>query len=537
MPEFKTRVLITGAGPVGLSTAFFLACQGIRPVVIEKRAATSVYPRASTSMRTLEIFRSFGLAPQLGRLGWVNYGPSRAVYMDCAVGTTFAESEAPPSHTRRLEECSPAESRMVPQNLLEVVLLREVRRRGGEVRFDTRLTGFEQNGSGVRATLADTRSGASSEVRAEYLVAADGANSDVRDMLGIGMPDREVAGHLTTAFHQTDLGPIMHKWRAHLCLVRNDEVYSTLYSFDGRDKWSTHFLGYPGKPDGPAELGADLIAKLLRATIGDDTVTSNVISANPWVAQIGIASSFRRGRVFLAGDSAHVQTSAGGLGMNTGIQDGHNLAWKLAAVLQGQADAKLLDTYEPERQAAALDSLRLSRNQFRAFVGDSESAESVHESTSTDYLRGLMFYRYQSAAILGENNGDGELGVLDDDARPGYRLPHCWLSENGDTLSTVDVSGGGWLLLARSDGHDWLSAAVDAGRTWGIDLRAHRVTPDGRDGALGDRDGKFAEVAGFGPEGAVLVRPDGFVAWRSTGAVSDPSRRLTEAVGRVLGRV
>ncbi|MEU8786283.1 FAD-dependent monooxygenase [Streptomyces sp. NPDC048637] len=204
-----------------------------------------------------------------------------------------------------------------------------------------------------------------------------------------------------------------------MCFVRNEQVYATLLSKNGRDQWSSHIMDYPGKPDGLTGLSEDKTLELLRAAIGDEAIPIELHAVNAWEAAIGMAASFRQGRVFLAGDAAHVQSSAGGLGMNTGIQDGHNLAWKTAAVLHEQFTPALLDTYEPERRAAARASLALSRH--------------MHP--------------------------------------------------------TLDLAGSRWTLFVEPGDGRWQATAASLG----IEPHVHDLN------TLGD---------------AVLVRPDGFVAWR-----------------------
>lgn len=252
--------------------------------------------------------------------------------------------------------------------------------------------------------------------------------------------------------------------------------------------------GLPGKPNELTELSEDRTVTLLHAAIGDDRIPIELDAVNAWEATVGLASAFRRDRVFLAGDAAHVQSSAGGLGMNTGIQDGHNLAWKLAAVLDGQAAPRLLDTYEPERRAAAEVSLALSR---RMHEGYRSQADDLYEQVAIDYLRAMMFYGYQ----------DGYDDVLTDVVRPGCRFPHAWVAPD---VSTLDLLGTRWTVMT---GHEhWLTAAAEVG------IRSAHKLDDG--------------LPGLGPDGAALVRPDGFVAWCTPNL--EPAAVLRDAFARAL---
>ncbi|MBT2206771.1 FAD-dependent monooxygenase [Actinomadura sp. NEAU-AAG7] len=467
-------VLVVGGGPVGLSTGLFLAHWGIRPLVIEKRDGISTVPRASTSLRTLEVFRSIGLGPALDELGFEGGPPMRTVFKTSGLGATLQRSGPPARYAAMLESCSPVNSRLIlTHDQIQGLALRELRRR--DVRFGVRLTGLVPDTDHVRAQVVDVATGEEWQIRAEYVVGADGASSDVREYLGITVPDREVIARLDTAFFRADLGPVLTEWGTHMCFVRNDAVYATLMSKNGRDQWSSHIMDHPGK-DRASRLSEPETLALLRAAIGDDTVPIELHTVNAWEAAIGTASSFRNGRVFLAGDAAHVQSSAGGLGMNTGIQDGHNLAWKIAAVLNGQAAPGLLDGYEPERRAAAKASLALSRALHRGYQSLEGDPDALYEKIAIAYLRGMMCYAYPPH--------DTESDVLDDAIRPGRRFPHRWVGSD----STLDLIGSRWTLFAARDLDRWRTAAAR------LDPQVHALDIDG----------------------AVLVRPDGFVAWQGT---------------------
>ncbi|GAB2617868.1 FAD-dependent oxidoreductase [Streptomyces capparidis] len=477
-------VLVVGGGPVGLSTGMFLAHWGVPPVVVEKRDAISALPRATSSLRTLEVFRSMGLLPALERVGWRGGEPLRTVYKGSGLGATLHRGGLPERYERRAGTATPVDRRLVvTQDQVQRLALEELRRGGGDVRFGTRLVGLVVEADRVRARVADAATGEEAELRAEYLVAADGAHSDVRGHLGVTVPDREVIGRVHTAYFRADLGPFLREWGTQMCVVRNDAVYATLLSKNGRDQWSSHILDHPGRQEGPAGLTAEETVALLRAAIGDRSVAIELHAVNAWEAAIGMASSFREGRVFLAGDAAHVQTSAGGLGMNTGIQDGHNLAWKIAAVLRGRFTPALLDTYEPERRAAARASLSLSRAMSRRYQSAHGDPGATPERLAEDYLRAMMFHGYPP-------HGTDRPDVLADAVRVGHRFPHRWVGATGTArVSTLDLIGSRWTLFAGADHRRWRAAAASL-----------RVAPPVHGPCAVD--------------GAVLVRPDGFVAWR-----------------------
>lgn len=523
----RYEVVVVGAGPVGLSTALFLAEQGVRVAVVDKRDPMNAPPRASTSVRTLELFRSIGLGPALDRVGWDGPAPLCSVFKDSAVGSVLYTAAPPARYARRLATCSPVSiRRAVTQYEVQRVVMDALRRGGGRVRFGVELTGLDVTETGVRATVCDTDTGAREQLSCAYLIGADGARSLVRRLLGVGMPDRRVAARPNTAFFRADLGRLLPESASHSCFIRNERVYCTLFA-KGADgtRWSSHILDYPGKPAELTTLTPERTIGLLHAAIGDDSVPIELIECNAWKAAFGLASTFRAGRVFLAGDAAHTQSSAGGLGMNTGIQDGHNLAWKLGAVLRGQARDTLLDSYEPERRAAAEASLAVSERLHHGYQARRDTA-ALYARLAADYLRGMLCYRYTGGAVVADDEPDAD--VLDDRVVVGRRLPHRWLTVEGRRLSTLDLVGFGWTLLTGPRGDAWHAVEKTAdSMVW-----VRQLTADQFDGD----SAAFTEMAGIEPDGALLVRPDHIVAWRSPTLPAAPEDALRRVLAALLGR-
>ncbi|MFH8407462.1 FAD-dependent monooxygenase [Streptomyces sp. NPDC018019] len=527
-------VLVAGGGPVGLVTAMFLARWGVPALVVDKRDPLTGPPRAMSSVRTLELLRSAGLMDAVEETGWYGSEPFHAVFKDSALGSARQQVAPPEPYARWLRTCSPVDSRLWLNHLqVQRLALDALLRHGGDARFGLGVTALEQHADGVRVRLADARTGEEHTVTAGYVIGADGAHSTVRRLLGITVPGREVVARLHTAFYRADLPPGADGRRDLMSFIRNPAVYATVFSMNGRDQWVSHLMDYPGRPDdtdGIAPLPVDRALALLRTAIGDPGLPVDLVTVNAWEAAIGAASAFRNGRVFLAGDSAHVQSSAGGLGMNTGIQDGHNLAWKLAAVLRGQAAQRLLDTYEPERRAAVRASLALSRGMHQGYrtLGGSDPNE-LYARAARDYVRAMMRYAYPSGAVVPPDGAPAATGdeaaadVLSDEVRPGHRLPHRPLepAEDGRT-STHDLAGADWALIAGPQGAPWLPAATEAAAAFGITLTAHRV-PAGT-------------LPGLAHDGAVLVRPDHFVAWRADGLAADPGTAVKRTLAALLGR-
>ncbi|MBB4688350.1 FAD-dependent oxidoreductase [Amycolatopsis jiangsuensis] len=481
-----SEVIVVGAGPVGLSTALFLADRGVRVTVLEKRDSLAAAPRAGTSVRTLELFRSIGLGAELDRRCWDGPAPFRSVVKDSAIGAVRQAAALPERYARLLAECSPIGiRRTTTQCEVQQLALEQVRQRGGRVRLATEVVDVALGADEVRVETADAGT-----LVCRYLIGADGARSRVRDLLGIPVADRQVAARLNTAFFRADLHELLPESSTHACFIRNEHVYCTLFA-KGGDRWSSHLMDYPGKSAERTVLSPERTIHLLHQAIGKP-VPIELLECNAWEAAIGMAGSFRRGRAFLAGDAAHVQSSAGGLGMNTGIQDGHNLAWKLAEVLRGTAGESLVDSYEPERRAAAEASLALSHRVHRGYQSH-EDVQQLYARLAEDYLRGMLFYRYPA-------EGDDAVDILRNQTCVGARLPHRWLDDG--EVSTLDLVGAGWTLLTGSGGAGWQAAADQ------LDVR---------------QIAGFTELSGTGADGAVLVRPDGFVAWRAQRLPADPA--------------
>jgi len=266
--------------------------------------------------------------------------------------------------------------------------------------------------------------------------------------------------------------------------------------------------------------------ELVRSAVGIQDLEVEVLSALPWAASAAIAERFRDGRVFLAGDAAHLIPPTGGQAMNVGIQDVHNLAWKLAGHLGGWAGAALLDTYQIERRAVAEAVMEDAARNVGGFGARPEQFSN----------RGrVLGVSYSSSAVITDGTDLPAVAnpVIDyrPTSRPGSRAPHMWLSRAGQQISTLDLYDTRFVLLTGSAGQAWHLAGEQAAKPLRIPLRCYAV---GSAGDLIDKTGEWPNLYGIGPDGAVLVRPDGHVAWRATTARADPAAELSSAFRRIL---
>ena len=283
-----------------------------------------------------------------------------------------------------------------------------------------------------------------------------------------------------------------------------------------------------------------MAVQLVRESVGDPDLEVNVLDVDKWRAVAEAADTFQRGRIFLAGDAAHTMPPTGGFGGNTGIQDAHNLAWKLALVLEGKAGPALVDTYDQERQPAGAQAIEQAYNRYVTRSDPDLGTEGMHEAIPDMHVE---FNRYRSTAVV-PDPGYVDDGVADIDPRqsfglPGTRAPHVELSRQGKSLSTLDLYVGDFVLIAGPDGVGWADAAKTASDRLGVDVVSYTVGGPVGDRAIQQADDSapsFATAYGITPSGATLVRPDGYVAWRAASYTPDAADRLSTALRQVLAR-
>lgn len=539
----RVPVLIVGAGGAGLSLSLLLRQQGIASVLVERRADVSWYPRArNLNFRTLEVFRGLGLEAQVIAAG---SHVSRMFRKDTVASPERAEFPAVDQALHFVDhpELLTPEPLIwyCPQSRLEPLLLAAARQRGGDVRYDTELVSFAQDEQGVNATIRDRTTGTSSVVRADYLAACDGAHSHIRDTLGVKAEGLGVLDeHYIFAYFRADWGELIRGYEADAILVDRPGIRGIFLITDA-DRGMFLIQDTPSNGASAQDYTAERCKELILNGIGKPGLAVEVVDIAHWQPAQLVAEHFQQGRVMLVGDAAHTMPPKLGLGVNTAIQSAQNLAWKLAAVLKGTAAPQLLATYQTERQPVG----RLASEQ--SLVGP---AASVLNQGSDDPLLGterrvslfslIAGYRYRSQAVLEEDAGPSspmEIDLLDTPEEltglPGTHVPHLWVQRHGQRISTLDLLDGRFVLLVGPAGTPWQKAAPGVAGSLKIDLVAYRL---GADGDLLDPEDGWQTKLGMPAEGAVLVRPDGFVAWRTNTLPTGPARRLEQAISTVLCR-
>ncbi|WP_405366012.1 FAD-dependent monooxygenase [Kitasatospora sp. NBC_00039] len=540
-------VLITGGSLVGLCTALFLARRGVRCLVVEQRTGLSSHPRTrGVNPRSMELLREAGLEEELRALPSAralarNSGMLLATSLAGRQLGAFQE-EYYREVASDLSALSPTTWCLCHQNELEAVLRSAAARAGAGFRFGSELVGLEQDDTGVTALLRDG-AGRTAPIRADYLVGADGPRSTVRRELGIPFGGTGQLGRFVAIHFRADLSAELGDRRFIMCYTFNSRVRGALIPLDNASEWRLDVIVDPSVADDvAAAFPPERCLELIRAASGVDGLAAEVLGVVPWEAAAKVALRFGSGRVFLAGDAAHVMPPSGAFGSNTGVQDAHNLAWKLAAVLTGQAAPELLDSYEAERRPVCAATVRQAvlRQQDRPRGGDRHGRRGVPPGVVEDVT--LWFgWRYPSlglpaAAADGPVTADGEPEVWAVDPRglPGSRAPHVRLRRPGTgELSALDLFGRSAVLLTGATPGRWPAAARAASRQLGVPLTVHGI---GGAGELSDPDGTWAKSYGVSEAGAVLVRPDGVVAWRSPGARSDAEHALGTALARLYAR-
>lgn len=535
----ETDVLIVGGGPVGLALALDLRYRGVDFLLVEAGDGTVTHPRVGTvGPRSMELFRRWGVSERIRQVDWPDDHPLDVAWVTAVGGYELFRLRFGTKATLPPPPYTPEPEQICPQHWLIPLLIQELGvSAAGPVRLRTRLDHVRQTDAAVEATVSDLSDGTTRTITSRYLVACDGAASPIRKACGIGAP----TSHQTRVFRnilfrapglRERLGPAA---ALVYFLTHPDGLRYPLRAMDGRDLY--RLIVAVEDPEAPPP---DAMAWLKQVIAVD--VPLQLISDDRWYLAHRVADEYRHGRVFLAGDAAHVLSPSGGFGMNTGIGDAADLGWKLAAELAGWAGPQLLDSYDVERRAVAVRSLEeayqnLQRTLRRPLppeiiddgaVGDRARAEFAARMERSDVARefdapGIHFgYRYTSPIIIPDPPSDAgpsaepsDATAVPDDAAPGTRAPHVWL---GPGWSTLDLFGPGFTLICQEPeadpptDPDRLRAWTAAAASRRVPLRVERLTD--------------AAVASSYPRRFVLVRPDGHVAWRGDDLPANPDQIL-----------
>ncbi|KUJ64070.1 2-polyprenyl-6-methoxyphenol hydroxylase [Streptomyces albus subsp. albus] len=513
--DAEVAVLIVGGGPVGLTARVLLERWGVRPLLVERHGELSPFPRARlVNVRTMEIFRQLGLAARISAGAFApEYG--RVRFRETLLGGDFA-SAAMVGVNAPVPE-SPVIGAVTSQDRLEPTLLAAA---DAPMRFGVELIDLMEEAAGAVAVLFDHQRGEEVRVRTRYVIAADGANSTVRQRLGIDTTGPGALGRFTTVVFDADL----NHWRAEQPAGVYFTAHGSFLPLYPEGGWS--WFG-PTPDDVALADWSDLVSRALGP---GGEVRVEVSRVQHWVMNAFVAERFRHGRILLAGDAAHALPIIGGLGMNTGVADVHNLCWKLAGVLQGWAGPRLLETYETEREPVAHRTLRQAvantqlmvdvmnryREQPRSGEAESGRIELPWSERFFAQLGLVLGAAYRSDAVLTEDGGTptepSEAGTdYVPTAEPGHRTPHQWLAPDRSTLDAI----GGWFTLLTPDPARWERQAA---APWPLRLET--------------LPGEHAELCGIGPRGALLVRPDGHVGarWRDRPPSDDTLHRALAAI-------
>ena len=533
----KTDVLIVGGSLVGLSAATFLAWHGVPTLSVERHHGTAIHPRAGHfHLRTLEVFRSVGLEARVRAASEEQFDPDGGINaVESLAGKEIATYIA--NLNEGVAAISPSTRLFMTQQSLEPLIRERAEELGAAMRYATELTSFEQDADGVTGFIRNVLTGETDTVRAKYMIAADGNRSPIRAQLGIGTRGPGHLAECVTIYFHADCGAAVRGRNLGVIYVFNPELrgFFRLVRTGDSGFLAVMTRGDMSLPDAlnvGEGIDKERSIAFVRAAIGMPDVKVAIGDIAAWRAVAEVAERFTEGRVFLVGDAAHVMPPMGGFGGNTGVQDTHNLAWKLALVLKGIANPELLATYNTERQPVGELAIQQAYTRYVLRVVPERGQEGMQPIVND--LNMEIGYGYRSPAIISEPGNEAPLHGDPHHSRglPGTRAPHVVLEHAGKPISTFDLFTKNFCVLAASGGGAWCEAARSAAAELGLPLDAHHLDH----GALQDPQRRFVEAYGLSPSGAVLVRPDGFVGWRAVNASGASAATMRKVLASLLCR-
>ncbi|MEL6620449.1 MAG: FAD-dependent monooxygenase [Pseudomonadota bacterium] len=584
MADITTDVLIIGTGPAGSATAALLSTYGIENMAINRYRWLANTPRAHiTNQRTMEVLRDLGreVEDEAYMFATEQELMGENVFCESLAGEEIGRMKSWGTHPLSKAEhllSSPTFMNDLPQTMMEPLLFKTACSRGTQARMSTEYLSHVQDAEGVTTTCRDRLTGQNITIRSRYLVGADGGNSLVAENEGLPIAGQMGVGGSMNILFKADLS----KYVAH----RPSVLYWVMQP--GADvggigmglvrmirPWNEWLIvwGYDINEPAP-EVDEKMATDVARQLVGDPELEIDLLSANTWTVNNAYAEKMSSGRVFIMGDAAHRHPPSNGLGSNTSIQDSFNLAWKLAAVLKGQAGERLLDSYTTERAPVAKQIVTRA-NQSIAEFGPIFEALGMTGGTDIDKIKANMdarcgtdsaaeaqraalneaiaFKKYEFDAHGVEMNqryasdaivADGQMEPdfkLDSDLHyqpttwPGARIPHTWLfDEHGGKHSTLDLAGhGAFTVFTGLGGEAWADAAAKLAEDLGIKIEAHVIGP--RQTYI-DHVGDWARAREVGDAGCILTRPDQHVCWRHDGLPDDPQAELRRVLMQILAK-
>ncbi|ROU03038.1 FAD-dependent oxidoreductase [Histidinibacterium lentulum] len=585
MARIETDVLIIGTGPAGSATAALLSSYGVENMAINRYRWLANTPRAHiTNQRTMEVLRDLGRevedeaymhATQQELMG-------ENIFCESLAGEEIGRMKSWGNHPLSKAEhvlSSPTFMNDLPQTYMEPLLFKTACSRGTQARMSTEYVSHEQDADGVTTTCRDRLTGETLTIRSKYLVGADGGNSAVAEHAGLPFEGKMGVGGSMNILFRADLSRFVAHRPSVLYWVMQPGAdvggigMGLVRMVRPWDEWLIVW-GYDITQPAP-EVDAAMATQVARQLVGDPELEIELLGASVWTVNDMYATHMQNGRVFIMGDAAHRHPPSNGLGSNTSIQDGFNLAWKLAAVLKGQAGPGLLDSYSEERAPVAKQIVTRANQSIGEFgpifqaLGMAEGVkpevmqknlearcdtgpeaekqrEAIREAIAFkkyefDAHGVEMNQRYRSCAVA----TDGQIEPafeLDADLHyqpttwPGARIPHVWLFDHltGEKHSTLDLCGKGrFTIFTGIGGEGWEAAAAEVGPEFGLDIGVHLIGPRRK---IVDHTGDWARAREIGDSGCLLVRPDQHVAWRAETVSGDPGAELRRVLRTVLNR-